>query len=412
MKLRRSVPLWVVPITFFSALGLGVAWKKYHPRENTPSPAPEIVYIPSATHCEEEMQQDALEEAPTPLGVTIQADQPIYTTSHSYDGQWLAGLETGRLTVWDAHTGRRVHSMKVSEDVQLIPFSPEGDRILLVGPKEWKMIQWRDGKTLFTAQVPQDKRMDKLAYFTPNGQWIVATGWPKNEVKLLDAFTGKIHQVLEGHESEVVSVDIAPHTQRIVTATRHKIRLFDASTGKLLTTIAHKPWKEGSLTNVGISRNERWLVANDIDFQGYLIDLNTKKVVYEIPEALFNWTHEDPFSPDGSYLAVMRNGEGDEGIIGVFVIDTSTHETVFEVRGTDPVWSEDGEHLLTKEDGALLVWDPQNGHLLDTLVEEGKETPFSQISHGHQGAILAFPYEDLNQVRIFWPGTRQTGSYQ
>lgn len=408
MKLQRSVPLWVVPITFFSALGLGVAWKK----SQSSLSVQETVKVASvSTECETPALQERVPQEDVP-GVVIPVPQGILTVSHSYDGKWLAVLEEGRLSVWDAHTGKRVQTVKVSVDAQQAPFSPDGERILVVGTDAWDMIQWRNAKTLFSVPVFDSERTDKRAYFTPNGKWLVAAGWPDHQVRLLDAFTGKTYRVLQGHESEVISIEIAPQTQQIITATKHKVRLFEADTGKLLSTISHPSWKEGSLAHIGVSSHEKWLVVDDIDYRAYLVDLKTKKVVYEIPDAVLQWGHEDPFSPDETQLALVRYGEGEEGLLGVSVLDTSTYETKFEVEGSQPVWSEDGNHLLTKKDGALLVQDAQNGHLLDRVGGEVEEELFSEIGRGHQGALVVFPYDNINQVRVLWPGSRQVHSYR
>ncbi|MBN1138618.1 MAG: protein kinase [Anaerolineae bacterium] len=120
--------------------------------------------------------------------------------------------------------------------VDNLTFSPDGT-MLASGSYDNTARLWRvsDGKLLHTFEGHADK-VASVA-FSPDGQWLATGSWDET-VRLWRVSDGALLHVLEGHESRVQCVAFSPDGQTLASGGGDGVRLWYASTGRPLDTIA------------------------------------------------------------------------------------------------------------------------------------------------------------------------------
>jgi WD40 repeat protein len=140
-------------------------------------------------------------------------------------------------------------------------FSPDGRRVLTVDAAGRVRI-WNaaTGDALtFKASHPMARM---YARFSPDGRYVVTTYdggtvecgkriYTDRVVRIWDAASGKLHQILRGHTSRVVSAAFSPDGKRLVTASYDRTaRVWDVAMGKLLFAL---PEQRSSLLDAQFS---------------------------------------------------------------------------------------------------------------------------------------------------------------
>ncbi len=164
------------------------------------------------------------------------------------DGSWLLVQEgAGRLTLWDAATGRQRAVLRPTGESGLagpLVVSPDGRLIAHARP---------DGKAVELWEGPTGRPTLTLAgarwpfTFTPDGGGLVAAAAGGTEARMWDTATGRERLVFGGHRTPVASVCVSQDGRRIATglhwATMPErgvptdVKVWDAHTGAELATI-------------------------------------------------------------------------------------------------------------------------------------------------------------------------------
>ena len=135
--------------------------------------------------------------------------------------------------MWDAETGEAIgNRMEHSNDVKLVAFSPQGDRI--VSACVDGTIQVWDVETQEAIWRPLEGHLEEVngIQFSPNGDYIISCSNDMT-IRLWDVKTeDPVAEPLERHVGTVDYVSFSPHGDRIVSCSDdYTLRFWDARTG-------------------------------------------------------------------------------------------------------------------------------------------------------------------------------------
>lgn len=258
------------------------------------------------------------------------------TCAFSPDGKLLASgggiyAEYGESIVWDIDTGKQLVTMHGHQRwVEAVLFS-------------------KDGKTLITAGGTHNSG-GEVRFWNVGAQ----AGW-----SVAKAHTGQICCAAWSRDGKTLATGSYDRT----------IKLWEASTGKLLTTFtdAHKK----HLRCLAFSPDGKMLASSSNDETVKLWDLEANKEMAELARHSLQVTSV-AFSPDGKLLATAsgHTTKGDPaGDVRVFEVDTGKERQKADWSGkgaTSVAFSPDGKHLVTGALGAhtLRVYSVETGKLV------------------------------------------------
>ena len=194
---------------------------------------------------------------------------------------------------------------------------------------------------------------------------VISTILPTDKtLRLLDAETGDMLDVLKGHEQEVLSVAFSPDGHRLLSGSRDgTLRLWDAETGNILRVLKGH---ELGVSSVAFSPDGRRLLSGACDKTLRLWDMETGDMLRVLKG------HEDcvqslAFSPDGRRFL---SGSWDKTLR---LWNVKTGEMVRVLKGhksfvMSVAFSPDGHRLLSGSlDKTLRLWDAKTGDMVRVL---------------------------------------------
>ena len=163
--------------------------------------------------------------------VEINVGRVVWAVTFSANGKYLLSGSDEGVQVWGVEDGKQMATMEAKKVVCLAA-SKDG-RWIAAGTQDGDVYVW-DAET--REQVLSHKESDTVnaVDFSPNSARLVA-GSDNREATVLDMATRKQVQTLE-HERLVSATKYSAQGDRLATATRHFIRVWD-NDGRLLATI-------------------------------------------------------------------------------------------------------------------------------------------------------------------------------
>lgn len=153
------------------------------------------------------------------------------TLSFSSDGQQIAtGGDDGKLKIWNSSTGFCFVTFEDhSSAISTVEFAKQGQVVFSASldgtVRAFDLIRYRNFRTFTT---PQPVQFNSLAV-DPSGEIVVAGGTGDGfEIYMWSTQTGKLLDVLSGHEGPVSSLSFSPLGDRLVSSSWDKsIRVWD-----------------------------------------------------------------------------------------------------------------------------------------------------------------------------------------
>ncbi|KAF5578390.1 wd40 repeat protein [Fusarium pseudoanthophilum] len=294
-----------------------------------------------------------------PLVATLEHIDPIWAISLSPDTKLLAsGSYDGTIKIWNMGT-YEVQKMLRGHNgvVRSIAFSPDG-KLLISGSYDRTVKIWDvttgDFKQTFDEGDGGDDGMVRSVTFSPDGK-LVASG-TGHSIRVQDATTGKLGQLIGNHDDRVRSVAFSPDGQLAASGSLDEsVKIWDVATGTLKQILRGHEGGVGSVV----------------------------------------------FSTDGSLIA---SGSEDQTIK---IWDVSSGKAMRTLRGhTDSVWSTvfsaDSKLLASgSDDMTVKIWDATTGEVKQTF--KGHGLSVRSVAFSIDGRLLASGSDDRT-VRI-WDAT-------
>ena len=182
----------------------------------------------------------------------------IYSVSFSPDGAYIVSGAIDGIIVWDARTGKSIQHLKPGS-VESIAFSPDGKLLGASNSKAVLLYDFQDGKLVPGLECKGHSDDVKSIAFSPCGRFVVS-GSEDRTIRLWDVQNGKPIPGFDGrgHSDEINSVAFSPDGLFIVSGGKEKrIHLWETINGKTVLSFNTDDWIE----SVVFSPDGRFIIS-------------------------------------------------------------------------------------------------------------------------------------------------------
>jgi WD40 repeat protein len=267
--------------------------------------------------------------------------------------------EAGKVAIWDAATGRLLYAFIDDEhEITSATFSPDGSLVLLTGlgigllDADGQVDKWGGDMVSVSAEFSPDGTravtIDKYLQMPPE------YGANDEAPYIWNVRSGKGVHVLRG-DSDAVTAVFSPDGKLVVTGKR----IWDARTGRML----HVLRGQGLVWKVVFSPDAKRVLTVSSEEGGWIGGDETARI-WDVRTGRSLKTlraTNAALSPDGRVLAITTK----DGVVRT--LDARTYRTLHTLRGSGPAFSPNGKLLLTIVHGSPQIWDASNGRALRTL---------------------------------------------
>lgn len=314
-----------------------------------------------------------------------------------------AGGLDGAVGLWDVATGLPLQIVEAHRKaVSSLAIGPRG-KLLATGSGDKLVKIWdlRSGRLLRVLRG--HKRRVQSVVFGPKGKLLASGGFDRS-VRVWSATSGRQLRVLGGQPSQVSAVAIDPHGRLLVSGGQDKkVRIWDLQTGALLRELAGHA---AEVTSLSIDSRGELLASGSFDGTVRLWDLKSGGLRQTLGRLDFRaQVTAAAIAPKGRRVVTAVDYE-------VKVWETRTGR-LSRRHGNQPqlvrsvATVSGGRLLLSGGDGALQLWDLQQGRLLRTVERELDEEMMVVLSDRMLEQVATLTYDGEVAIRAFGTARRK-----
>lgn len=312
----------------------------------------------------------------------------------SPDGSLLATAGADEVAiVWDGASGQRLFSLHGHKGwVESVAFTPDGTRLITTGAdgtaRSWEVSPAAERLTLGSHPVRVFR-----ACFSPCEERVASCGL--GILRVWDTSSGDLLTLVTSAPDDFCDLCWSPDGTRIATyCMDNSVVLFDASSGAELATLeGHDNWIVGLAFHPDGVR----LATASADETARIWDTRTGELLHRLT-GHSDWVNGVAWSPDGRQLATTSN----DRTVRLWEADSAQHVRTLTghehfIHGLE--FSRDGTRLATaSHDGTARLWDLRSGEQL--LVLRGHTDWVRDVALSPDGSRAATASKDRT-VRIW-----------
>ncbi|CAE6510283.1 unnamed protein product [Rhizoctonia solani] len=284
----------------------------------------------------------------------------ISSIAISPNGLYIAsGSSDSTARMWDTRSGKAIVTLGPFgyRPVVLVAFSPDSTRVVTAIGGEIRIWAVPSGEPIISIK---DIRLSvvRTALFSSDGSQIITGAW---DIMFWDVSTGKLVNLLRGHDSNVLSLAISPDRPQITSASEDStIRVWDIETGNIV--LGPLRGHVGPVNRAVFSPNGLYIASCGDDYTIRIWDAQTGEMVTNPLEGHTGAVKSIAFSPDSSRLISCSFDDtvriwNTQQIDGASALLEGHTDWVRSAR-----FSSDGSQLVTGgEDCCIYVWDTHTG---------------------------------------------------
>jgi WD40 repeat protein len=350
-----------------------------------------------------------------PVGEPMRHEDEVVAAVFSPDGAHIAtASKDGTARLWDAATGKALGApMRHEHPLDGVAFNATGTRIVTQSNEADVARLWDPaaGAPIGEA-MPHSVGYGEPATFSAGGNRLVTKRG--ETARVWDSMSGKPLGKPLKHPGVVSNAAFSPDASRILTLSQDgKARAWSIAAGKIHYTVSMK--NSQAIDRADFSPDGTRIVTFAA-WSGELWDAATGRRVGSVPAS----TRSDAeggasatFSPDSTSALLSCSDSGDDKVVrawdcktgearGIFAWDRSSvlrhPEEVLEV-----FFTADGMRIVTTcQDGAVRVWDAENGELIGQPLRHDRDANgfLTSVSASPDGARI-LTLTDKNIVRVW-----------
>ncbi|NJL63334.1 MAG: WD40 repeat domain-containing protein [Methylacidiphilales bacterium] len=252
----------------------------------------------------------------------------------------------GKVSLWNT-SGKFLATFSQEGRIGNMGFSPDGKKLATVLSNSSEVFVSKPPYRIQISDISSQKLFKKFEYparikniyFSPDGQYIVAT-LGDGTVRIRDV-SGKQKLVTLRHKGEITSVSFSSDSQRIATASGDgtaRLWNFKGIQQAIL-------WHEGRVKAISFSPNEQYLATDSDDGKSSLWDIYAKKRLSTFPS--HGYSRAIFFTNDGKHLV----NTSDEHTVSIWDIFSGEQIVKYNHPKTvgSFILSPDGKYLISTE---------------------------------------------------------------
>jgi WD40 repeat protein/serine/threonine protein kinase/class 3 adenylate cyclase len=314
-------------------------------------------------------------------------DAPVQFAAWNPDDSQVATVtDDGRITIWDAITGKMVRQWRAQgQIIWSLAWSPDGSQ-LLTSDEDGSARIW-EVKTLGERNNLQHRGPVLSVSWSPDGSRLLTAGGLILSADVWDVGSGSLFKQLP-HPGSVQAVAWSPKGDRVATASLNTVYLWNANSGEKIGSLPSGP---GVIDSLAWNRSGVELVVGGQDRTARILDVTSGKLMQTL-EGHSGTVLSASWSPDDSRIVTASSDHTAR------VWDVQTGQELLVLSGhTDQVnaalFSPDGETILTaSSDHTARLWEARTGKLLHVL--EGHTGSVRSVAWSPDGSLVATAGDD------------------